>query len=127
MDFGLAAAPFMPLKGVPIEETFREWNTSSIVGFLIVLLVTSLFIFVAAKLTGEGEGFGTALATALVGSLLFGLVLFLLPNKVGLVLAVVVWGAVAAGFYRTRWLKGLLIGIVAWLLAYLTLWILGSF
>lgn len=120
----------MDLAWAPLQEfgaRFEKFNTDWLIGFLIILLVTSIFIYVAAKLTGEGEGFGTAIATALVGSLLYALVLYLIPNNWGLVLAIIVWGAVAAGFYRTRWLKGLLIGLVAWLLASLTLWILSKF
>jgi hypothetical protein len=37
----------------------------------------------------------------------------------GLLLAVATWALIAALFFRTRWTKGLIIGVVAWLLWFL--------
>jgi len=121
----------MPLPGLaPLqgwERPFKfEWDQHLLISFIISLLIVGLFVYLAAKLTGESEGYGTALATAFVGNLLAYLVLILISGWLGIVLAIVVWGAVAAGFYRTRWLKGLFIGIVAWLLMALVIWIMDA-
>jgi hypothetical protein len=107
------------------DQIAADWNADGLVKFLVTLVVVSLYIYFAAKLTGEKEGFGTAIATAFVGSLLAFLTLALIGGLGGTILAIVVWAAVAAGFYRTRWLKGLLIGLVAWVLNIAVVWLVG--
>ncbi|MEA3190070.1 MAG: hypothetical protein QOD77_652 [Thermoplasmata archaeon] len=108
----------MALALMDSQYGFR-FDTPGIVGFLVVLLLTALFIYFAAKLLGETEGYGTALVVALVGGILANLVSYFVAGLLGLILAVVVWALVAAAAYHTRWLKGLLIGFLAWVLFFL--------
>lgn len=97
-----------------------------LVTFLVTWLVTALFIHFAARIVLDRSSFGAALLTALVGSFLAILVGVLVGGTLGLVLAILTWGLVCALFYRTGWLKALVVGVVAWLLYLLVVWILGK-
>jgi uncharacterized membrane protein len=95
------------------------------VGVLIAVLVVSLFVHMAARIVLDRGGFIQALATTVIGFLLAGLVMTLVPGVLGLTLAFVVWALVAAAFYRTRWVKGAVVGLVAWVLGLLIMWLVG--
>ncbi len=87
-----------------------------VVRLLVTWIVTALFIHFAAKIILDRGGFIAALLVALVGTLLAGLVSLLVDGTLGLVLAIATWALVCALFYRTGWLKGAVIGLVAWVL-----------
>lgn len=93
-----------------------ELATHSLVAFLLV----ALFIYFAARFVIDRSGVIAALLTAFLGTLLAGLVLGAVGGTLGVVLAVIVWALVAAFFFRTSWVKGAIIGVVAWLLWWLT-------
>ncbi len=97
------------------------------VDFLIVLLVTALFVYIAARIVAGRASYLSAIGTVLVGNFLAGLVLVLVGGILGLVLAILVWGLIAAAFFRTRWLQGAVIGVVAALLWILVRWLLAEF
>ncbi len=90
-----------------------------VVRLLVTWIVTALFIHFAAKIILDRGGFIAALLVALVGTLLAGLVSLLVDGTLGLVLAIATWALVCALFYRTGWLKGAVIGLVAWVLYFL--------
>ncbi|HET6398925.1 MAG TPA: hypothetical protein VFH47_05170 [Candidatus Thermoplasmatota archaeon] len=93
---------------------------------LAAFLVTALFIYIAARIVIDRSGVIAALLTALVANLLAALVLQVVDNgTLAIILAVVVWALVAALFYRTSWLKGAVIGLVAWVLWLITIWVIG--
>ena len=91
---------------------------------LIRWLVTSLFVWLAARIVIDRSSIIAALLTALVANLLAALVDALVDGVLGVILAAVVWALVAALFFRTSWLKGAVIGLVAWVLWLLTKWVL---
>ena len=66
-----------------------------IFGFLISLIVSAIIIYLATRLFGETEGFGTAIMAALAGALIF---------------------SIASYFIATGWIAAL-IGGIAWLIA----------
>jgi hypothetical protein len=89
-----------------------------LLGFLISLVVSSIVIYVAAKLFGEKEGFGTAILAALAGAIIFELVSYILG--IGLIAALIggiVWLIALGSLYQIGWLKSLLITIVIWVFA----------
>ena len=90
---------------------------------LIVWVITSLFIHFAAKIVLDKSSFLTAMLVALVGTLLAGLVGGLVGGMLGLILAVVTWALVCALFYRTGIVKAAVVGLVAWVLYFVTVWI----
>jgi hypothetical protein len=98
---------------VPEIQSAATW-----VSLLVGLLVTSLFVHLSARIVLDRAHFGQAFLTALVGTLIAGLVLLGTGRSwAGFLLAAAAWALVAASFYRTRWSRGAVIGLVAWVLA----------
>lgn len=99
-----------------------EFTLESIVSGLISILLVSLAIHFGAKpfARAENEKFLNAILVAVLGSILATLVEFLLADAIGAtwarVLALATWALVAAAIYRTSWIRGALIGVLAWLL-----------
>lgn len=93
--------------------------TSGLVSSIVTILLVSLAIHFGAKTITRDAGFLRAVVVALLGSLFAGIVWAAVGGNLGLILAVAVWALVAAVTYRTSWLGGLVIGVVAWLLWYL--------
>lgn len=105
--------PFELLSSHPYEFEVQR----SLLSFFITLVVTALFLWVAARIVIDRGGLLAALLTALVGSIAANLVLWFVPiSWLAFVLALAVWALVAAIFFRTGWLKGAVIGLVAWVL-----------
>lgn len=93
---------------------------------LLSLILNTLFVYFAARIVLDRSSLVASLLTALLGTFLAGLVSAALPGVWGIVLAVAVWALVAAFFFRTAWLKGAVIGVVAWLLWALVAWVVGA-
>ncbi len=93
--------------------------------WLIVWVVTALFIHFAAKIVLDRSSVLTALGVALLGTILAVLVGSLVAGTLGLVLAILTWMLVCALFYRTGMLKAAVIGIIAWVLYFLVTWLVG--
>lgn len=100
------------------ELTIQE----STVAALVAILVATIFIYVAAKFVLEYSGFLAALGTATIGTLLAQLVLYVVPGPAWLAftLAIATWALVAALLFRTSWVRGAIIGLVAWVLWFIT-------
>lgn len=93
--------------------------------FLITWIVTAIFIHFAAKIVLDRSSFGAALLTALVGTFLAILVGALVGGTLGIVLAIATWALVCALFYRTGWIKAAVVGLVAWVLYFVVVWIVA--
>jgi hypothetical protein len=100
--------------------------TGGLVTFLVSLLVGGLGIYVGAKVVVGDESVGHALVTAVVGSLVWGLVALFLGGVpvVGWVLPLVAWVAVIAWRYDASWTEAAVVGVVAWLVASVALLVL---
>jgi len=98
-----------------------------VVGFLISLLVSAIIIYLAAKLLGETEGFGTAILVALIGSVIFAIVYYFLG--VGWIAAIVgglAWLFALGSLYKIGWVKSFFIAVVIWLFATFVGWVLPN-
>ena len=83
------------------------------VAFVIVLLVVGLMLYIAGRIVVGGKAtFGGAVAIAFLGTLI-GFVLSVLLPVIGWVIALLAWLYLIKSFFKTGWLKALLIGIVA--------------
>lgn len=92
---------------------------AALLASLISLFVTALFIHFGANAVVKGkQRYTQALLVAFLGSLLAGLVLLGAGGLgwVSFFLALAAWSLVAAVVYRTSWLGGALVGLVAWIL-----------
>jgi hypothetical protein len=95
-----------------------EITLTSVVGFLVALLISTIIVYVVTKLMGEKEGFGRAILTAIIGTVIYVLVYYLLGN--GLLAAVVagfVWLLALKALYKIGWIKALIIAVIIWILA----------
>lgn len=101
-----------------------QWD-SGITTFLITWLVTAIFIHFAAKIVLDKSSFVAALLTALVGTFLAILVGALVGGTLGIILAIATWALVCALFYRTGWIKAAVVGLVAWVLYFIVVWIVA--
>jgi len=93
---------------------------TTIVGFLVALVVSTIVIYVVTKMFGQEEGIGIALLAAVIGTVIYALTYFLLGN--GLLAAVVagiVWLLALKGLYKIGWGKALIIAIIIWILAFI--------
>lgn len=95
-----------------------HWQGDLVSG-LITLAIATLVIHVAARMVIDRGGFLPALLTALLGSILAVLVSQAVGGTLGLVLAIATWAFIAAVFFRTQWVKGAIIGVVAWIIWFL--------
>ena len=90
----------------------------ALLGFLISLVISGVIIYLAAKLLGEDEGFGTAIVAAFAGAILFAFVAFLLG--IGWVAALVggiVWLIALGSLYQIGWLKASCVAVIIWVFA----------
>ena len=95
---------------------------TTLVASLVSLIVATIFVYVAARIVVDTSSILASIGTAFFGTLLAGLALTYIPGVLGLVAAAAAWALVAAAFFRTKWLKGAVIGLVAWVLWALALW-----
>jgi hypothetical protein len=98
---------------------------SDLTTFLITWVVTAIFIHFAAKIVLDRSSFVSALLTALVGTFLAVLVGALVGGTPGVILAIATWALVCALFYRTGWLKAAVVGLVAWVLYFIVVWLVA--
>lgn len=98
-----------------------------VIGFLISLLVSGVIIYLATKLLGEDEGFGTAILAALVGAVIFALVSYLVGiDWIATLISGIAWLIALSNLYQIGWLKSLVIAIVIWIFAAIVSWVLPN-
>lgn len=90
---------------------------SSLLGFVIALIVSSIVIYVVSKLLWEREGFGTAILAAFIGTIIYTVMGFLIPGIIGSLLALVGWLLALRFLYHIGWLKAGLMALVIWIFA----------
>lgn len=81
------------------------------------MVISAIVVYVASKLLGETEGFGTAILTAFVGAIIYLVMGLLLPGIIGSLLALLGWLLALKYFYSIGWLKAALMAIVIWIFA----------
>ena len=90
----------------------------ALVGFLLSWLISAVIIYLAVKLFGEKEGFGTAILTALIGAIIFAIAYFLIP--IGWVAAFIgglAWLVALGNLYKMGWLRSFFVALVIWIFA----------
>jgi hypothetical protein len=89
-----------------------------LLGFLISLIISAIIIFIAAKLLGEKEGFGTAILAALAGAIIFAIVSYFIG--VGLIAAAIggiAWLVALGTLYEIGLFKSFVIAVIIWVFA----------
>ncbi len=89
-----------------------------LLGFLVSLVISSIIIYIATKLVGETEGFGTAVLAALAGAIIFSLVSYFIGiGWVAALIGGIAWLLALGSLYTIGWLKALGIAIIVWVFA----------
>jgi hypothetical protein len=100
---------------------------SALIVFLISLIVSAVVIFVATKMFGEQEGFGTAILTALIGAIIYACAHYFLGGGIiASVIGGVAWLIALGSLYKIGWVKSLLVAIVIWVFAAVVSYVLPT-
>jgi hypothetical protein len=92
-------------------------NASSILIFLIGLLISTVVIYLSSLFLGTKRSFKLAFFTAIIGSIIYAIAHYLLGN--GLVPAVLgglSWLIALKTIYKIGWIHALIMAIVIWVL-----------
>jgi hypothetical protein len=90
----------------------------SAITFVIGLVISTIIIYVVTKVFGEKEGIGRAFLTAIIGSIAYSIVYFLLGNGwLAAIVGGIVWLIALRGLYDIGWLKALVIAAIIWIAA----------
>lgn len=99
----------------------------SLIVFVVSLVIGALGIHIGSMIAlGESE-FGTAVVTALIGALIWGVFAFIFGGipLLGPLLILLAWIGVINYFYEGGWVDAAVIGIVAWVIVSLILYVLA--
>jgi hypothetical protein len=92
--------------------------SEAVIGFLISLVISAIVIYLAAKLLGEKEGFGTAILAALAGAVIFALASYFLGvGWVAALIGGIAWLIALGSLYSMGWLKSFFVAVVIWIFA----------
>ncbi|HLG24332.1 MAG TPA: hypothetical protein VI564_05380 [Candidatus Nanoarchaeia archaeon] len=92
--------------------------TGVLLGFLISLVISAVIIYVATKLFGEEEGFGTAIMAALCGSVIFAIVSYFIgAGLIATLIAGISWLIALGSLYKIGWIKSFIVAVVIWVFA----------
>ena len=98
-----------------------------LIGFLISLVLSGVIIYIATKLFGEKEGFGTAILAALIGAIIFALVSYFIGiGWIAVLISGIAWLIALGSLYKIGWLKSLGIAIVIWVFTTIVSWLLSN-
>jgi hypothetical protein len=92
-------------------------SASSILIFLIGLLISTVVIYLSSLFLGTKRSFKLAFFTAIIGSIIYAIAHYLLGN--GLVPAVLgglSWLIILKTIYKIGWIHALIMAIVIWVL-----------
>lgn len=100
---------------------------STLLSFAAALIVSTIIIFVIAKVFGEKEGITTAFLAALIGTVVYTLVYYVIdPGFAAALIAGIVWLLALQRLYTIGWLKSLLIAIAIWIVTSIVGWFLPA-
>jgi hypothetical protein len=86
--------------------------------FIIGLAVSTVIIYVAAKIFGQKEGLGRAFAAAIIGTVVYSIAYFLLgAGWTAAIIGGVAWLIALRALYDIGWLRALGIAVMVWIAA----------
>ena len=99
---------------------------TTLIGFLISLIISGLIIFISTKILGEDKGLGTAILTAFIGAILFSIVaIFLGTGWIAGLIGWIAWLLAISSLYNIGWLKSFLISVIIWFFTIVLSWIIS--
>ena len=90
---------------------------TTVLMFVIALIVSAVIIFVITKLFGETEDIKTAFIAAFVGTAIYTIIYYLIgQGLIAAFIAGIVWLIALQKLYSIGWLKSLVIAVVIWII-----------
>ena len=90
---------------------------TTLVGFLVALIVSTIIIYVVTTLFGEKKSIGTAIIAAITGAVIYAVVYFILGNGlIAAALAGIVWLIALGSLYKIGWLRAIITALVIWII-----------
>jgi ABC-type uncharacterized transport system permease subunit len=100
---------------------------STLLWFVIALVISTIIIYVIVKFFGEKEDIKTALVAALVGTAVYTIVYYVLGNGlIAAFIAGIVWLIALQSLYSIGWVKSLIIAVVIWIVTSVVGWFLPT-
>jgi hypothetical protein len=97
--------------------TVDNISATSIIIFLIGLLVSTLVIYVVTLFMRQRRSMKLALFTAVIGSVVYGIAYVLLGNGfLSAVLGGIAWLLALKAIYHMGWLKALIVALGIWII-----------
>jgi len=91
---------------------------SAVLAFVVGLAVSTIIIYLIAKLFGEKEGVGSALLAAIVGAVIYSVSYFFLGQGIlAAIIGGIVWLFALRGLYSMGWTKSVVIAAAVWIAA----------
>lgn len=87
---------------------------SSVVVFVVNLLIGAIGIYVGAKVIADVEDYTYAIGTALIAGILWAIIEFVVP-LIGGILALIAYLWVINRRYPGGWIEAILIALIAWI------------
>jgi len=93
-------------------------QTSTILSFILGIIVSSIIIYVVTRLFGKKESIFKAILTAFIGSIVYTIVYAVLSHGIlAAIIGGIAWLLTLKKIYDMGWLKALVIAIIIWIAA----------
>ena len=97
--------------------TVENLSATSIIMFLVGLLVSTLVIYVVTLFMRQRRSMKLALFTAIIGSIVYGIAYVWLGNGfLSAVLGGIAWLLALKAIYHMGWLKALIVAVGIWII-----------
>jgi hypothetical protein len=101
--------------------------TSTLINFIVSLIVSTAIIYIVTRIFAQKEGFGTAFLTALVGAIVYTIAYYFLGTGfLAAIIGGIVWLGVLTHMYDIGFLRSLLIAVIIWIGASLVSFVLPT-
>jgi hypothetical protein len=99
----------------------------TLLSFVVALIISTVIIYVIAKLFGEKEGITTAFLAALIGTAVYTILYYVIgQGLIAAFIAGIVWLLALQKLYTIGWLKSLAIAVVVWIMTSIVGWFLPA-
>jgi len=101
-----------------ISEVLLMTNVEIVLGFFVSFIISSIIIYLVAKLFGEKEGFRTAILASFAGAIIFTLASYFIGiGWIAALLGSIGWLIALGALYDISWMKSTVIATFVWVFA----------
>ena len=102
-----------------------DLTVTSVLMFLVALIVSAVIIYVITKVFGETEDIKTAFIAAIIGTVIYTLIYYFIgQGLIAAFIAGIVWFIALQKLYTIGWVKSLIIAVIIWIVTSIVGWFL---